>query len=84
MRISGSGSPQGIEGDVPAKPPRPAAGTANYQTADLLAISAAAAAVSSGAERVNQLKLQVDSGEYFQPSAGIAQRLVAGALSRTY
>jgi hypothetical protein len=86
MRISGSGSPQGIEGDGPAKSPRPgaAAGTENYPTGDLLAISAAAAAVSSSAERVSQLGLQVDSGEYFQSSAGIAQRLVTSALSRNY
>jgi hypothetical protein len=85
MRITGSGSPQGFEGDVPAKPARAAAaGTESYQTSDLLAISAAAAAVSSGAEHVNQLKLQVDSGEYFQSSAAIAQRLVNGALSRSY
>lgn len=85
MRISGSGSPQGFEGDVPAKPSRPAAaGMESYPTSDLLAISAAAAAVSFSAERVNQLKLQVDSGEYFQSSAGIAQRLVNGALSRNY
>jgi hypothetical protein len=84
MRISGSGSPHGVEGDVPAKPSRPAAATQNYETSDLLAISAAAAAVSPGAERVSQLKLQVDSGDYFQPSAGIAQKLVDGALSRNY
>jgi hypothetical protein len=83
MRISGSSSPQGIEGGAPAKPPRPATASAeNHQTGDLLAISAAASAVSSSAERINQLKLQVDSGEYLQPSVDIAQRLIAGALAR--
>jgi anti-sigma28 factor (negative regulator of flagellin synthesis) len=85
MRISGSDLPQPISSGGQSKAPRPAfagAGSENYQTADLLAISAAATAASSSAERVNQLKLQVDSGEYFQSSAGIAQRLITDALAR--
>jgi anti-sigma28 factor (negative regulator of flagellin synthesis) len=86
MRISGSDLPQPISSGSQSKAPRPAAGTRseNYQTADLLAISAAASAASSSAERVDQLKLQVDSGEYFQSSTGIAQRLISDALARTF
>ena len=86
MRIGGSAAPQGVESDGPSKAPRPAVaetGSEHYQTTDLLAISAAAAAASSSAERVSQLKLQVDSGEYQPSSAGIAQRLVTGALARS-
>jgi hypothetical protein len=49
----------------------------------LLAISAAASAASWSAERIDQLKLQVDSGEYSQPSLDIAQKLVSGALALT-
>jgi anti-sigma28 factor (negative regulator of flagellin synthesis) len=87
MRISGSDLPQPISSGSQSKAPRPAfaeAGSENYQTADLLAISAAATAASSSAERVNQLKLQVDSGEYLPSSAGIAQRLITDALARIY
>jgi len=86
MRISGSGIPQGIEANNPAKPTRPAAapaGTENYQTSDLLAISAAAEAISSRGERVQQLRVQFDSGSYFQSSADIVQRLISGALTRS-
>lgn len=85
MRISGSAGSQGIAGVNSPKLPGPggaATGTESYPTADLLALSTAAAAVSSNSERINQLKLQVDSGEYLQPSAGIAQRLIADALAR--
>jgi anti-sigma28 factor (negative regulator of flagellin synthesis) len=85
MRIGGSAPPQGIDSNGPSRAPRPAAaetGSEHYQTTDLLAISAAAAAASSGTERVNQLKLQVNAGEYHQSSAGIAQRLITGALAR--
>jgi anti-sigma28 factor (negative regulator of flagellin synthesis) len=87
MRISGSDLPQPISSGGQSKAPRPAsivAGSENYQTDDLLAISAAAMAGSSSAERVDQLKLQVDSGEYYPSSAGIAQRLITDALARTY
>jgi len=85
MRISGSGIPQSIEGSGPAKPPRAAspAGTETHQTADLLAISAAAAEMSSRGERVQQLRLQFESGNYFQSSADVAQRLVSDGLSRS-
>jgi hypothetical protein len=52
MRISGSDLPQPISSGSQSKAPRPAfaeAGSENYQTADLLAISAAATAASSSA-----------------------------------
>jgi hypothetical protein len=86
MRISGPGIPQGIEGSNPPQPTRPAAapaGTENYQTSDLLAISAAAEAASSRGEQVQQLRLQFDSGSYFQSAAEIVQRLISGALTRS-
>jgi anti-sigma28 factor (negative regulator of flagellin synthesis) len=85
MRISGSDLPQPISSGGQPKAPRTAAEeSANYQTADLLAISAAASAASSNAERVDQLKLQVDSGEYFPSSVGIAHQLITHALARAY
>jgi hypothetical protein len=84
MKISGSDPPQGIESGGLPKASRPSVagtGSEHYQIADLLAISAAASAISTSPDRIKQLKLQVDSGEYLQSSAGIAQRLIAGALS---
>jgi hypothetical protein len=85
MRINGSGNPPGIETGSLPNTPRPAAagaGEENHQTADLLAISTAATAMSSRGDRVQQLQVQFESGSYFQSSAGIAQRIVSGALSR--
>jgi anti-sigma28 factor (negative regulator of flagellin synthesis) len=83
MRISGTGIPPGIEAGGASSAPRPASAAAeNYQTSDLLAISAAAEAMSSRGERVQQLRLQVESGSYFQSSADIGQRLISSALSR--
>jgi anti-sigma28 factor (negative regulator of flagellin synthesis) len=86
MRISGSGLPQGVDANNSAKPSQ-AAKTANgseqNQTADLLALSkAAASALSSNADRVQQLKLEVSKDEYSQPSTKIAQGLISNALSR--
>jgi hypothetical protein len=86
MRISSSDLTQGLDrGGAPAKTPRsePAdAGSQPYQTTDSLAISATASAASSAAERIHQLKVQLDSGEYHPSSLAIAQKLIHGALAR--
>jgi anti-sigma28 factor (negative regulator of flagellin synthesis) len=85
MRISGSGIPQGIEAGGQSNAPRPAStvgGTENHQTSDLLAISAAGEAMSARGERVQQLRVQVESGNYSQSSAVIGQRMISDALSR--
>ncbi len=87
MRISGSDLPKIVEGGDVAKTPRPRPAeesSEQAQTTDLLAISAAASAASSNVERISQLKVQVDSGEYFPSSAGIAQQLITHALARVY
>jgi anti-sigma28 factor (negative regulator of flagellin synthesis) len=55
----------------------------NHQPADLLAISAAAAEMSSRGERVQQLRLQFESGNYSQSSSDVAQRLVSDSLNRS-
>jgi hypothetical protein len=86
MRINGSDLTQGMEPVGPAKAARASAatvGSESFPTGDLLAISAAATAASWSAGRINQLQLQVDSGEYSQPSLDIAQKLVSGALALT-
>jgi anti-sigma28 factor (negative regulator of flagellin synthesis) len=85
MRISGSGNPPGIEAGGQSNAPHPASpakGTENAQTTDLLAISEAAGAMSSRGDRVQQLRLQFESGSYSESSAGIAQQLISGALNR--
>jgi hypothetical protein len=86
MRISRSDLTQGVQSTGLSNAPRPSAAEAEsqplQQTTDLLAISAAATAASSNAERTSQLKLQVDSGAYYPPAAGIARKLISGALTR--
>jgi anti-sigma28 factor (negative regulator of flagellin synthesis) len=84
MRISGSGNPPGVEAGGTSNAPHPASakGTENTQTTDQLAISEAAGALSSRGDRVQQLRLQFESGSYSESSAGIAQHLISGALNR--
>lgn len=85
MKISASDFPQPLSDSGQSKAPRRAlaeTGSENYETADLLTISAAAMAGSSSAGRVQQLKLQVDSAEYHPSSASIARGLITDALAR--